>query len=750
MRYAVDLTAFQPRSLYPLGGDFAGSSPEGHTFAFNNYYLERDGRPFFAVSGEFHFSRMDPARWEDELIKMRMGGVNIVSTYLFWNHLEEEEGGFDFTGRRDVRRFVELCARHGLYVILRIGPFAHGEARNGGLPDWLYGKPFEVRSTSPGFLDCVRRLYGEIGKQVRGLFFRDGGPILAVQLDNEYMHAGAAWEITTGISNEWIPAGNEGDAYLLALRDIALSSGIVPAFFTATAWGGAACPSCMLPLWGGYAYRPWIFYSHRGEHPATEEYVYEDYCHDGKTYADDFAPAYDPESRPYACCEMGAGMMCCYYYRFVYPFKSVDALANIKLGSGCNFLGYYMFHGGTQPRGKRGEYMNEAQVAKISYDYQAALGEFGQLRESYRRLKTLHFFARFFGERLAPMETVLPDGASQIDPRDFQTLRFAVRTDGKSGFLFVNNFQDHLTLPARVHERVDIALPGETVSFDIGIASEENAILPFRMDLDGIRLRQANAQPVLRTTILGRILYVFITPEGMDGSLRFEESARVSLKSGAYPDARLYAVEKGSISFDLLLLSRPLADQMYLLKDGSLIFTEAALLEDEKGSLRLETDSAQNTLLCCPPDRLSASPACLRQPDRGPLGAYRADTQPREVPLDINPAEGHRWVIRLNEGDLEGLKDARLQVDYHGDIGLLYLNNTMIHDDFCNGGAWEIGLAEHREALKTHPLILTIKPVREGASIRAETAMAARSEDVSSLSAALKGVRVQPVYQIAL
>ena len=159
MRYEMDLRGYRPAPLYSLGEDFSGACARGDTISFNNYFMERNNTPYFAVSGEFHYSRMDDGRWEDEIIKMRMGGVNIVSTYLFWNHIEEAEGVFDFTGRRDLRRFVELCGKHGLYVILRVGPFAHGEVRNGGLPDWLYGKPFEVRTTHPEFLQYVRRLY---------------------------------------------------------------------------------------------------------------------------------------------------------------------------------------------------------------------------------------------------------------------------------------------------------------------------------------------------------------------------------------------------------------------------------------------------------------------------------------------------------------------------------------------------------------------------------------------------------------
>ena len=728
MKYQMDLSRYQAGARFDLGEDFRGSSPNGERISFNNFYMERNGEPFYPVSGEFHYSRMDASRWEDELIKMRMGGINIVSTYLFWNHIEEDEGVFDFSGRRDLRRFVSLCGKHGLYVILRVGPFDHGEVRNGGLPDWLYGKPFEVRQTNEGFLGYVRRLYGKIGEQVRGLFYSDGGPVIAVQLDNEYMHSSAMWEITTGISNEWINKGEDGEKYILALRDTALDCGLKPVFFTETAWGGAAYSPRVLPLWGGYAYRPWIFYSHRGEHPATEEYVYEDYHHNGAVCADDFTPAYPPEDRPYACCEMGAGMMCCYYYRFIYPYRSVDALANIKMASGCNFLGYYMFHGGTNPIGKHGAYLNEAQVPKISYDYQAALGEFGQIRESYSRLKSIHFFTRFFGDRLAPMETVLPEGASAIDPRNTETLRFAVRTDGKSGFLFVNNFQDHLTLPACKHDRVLVVTATDRYAFDISLASEENAILPFAMDLDGILLRQACAQPVLRTEKDGRILYVFMENDGMAADFRFGDGAEVIGNAGPLEGeaVRCFSVRQQTHAIEVLLISREMANRLFLLRDGSLVFSSAALLEDEQGGLRLETPEPENLLQCWPPERLGLSGKLQRMPECGPLGVWRADTEAAVLSMTVQQTARYKYILALPEMP-ENLKDLRLRIDYEGDIGMLFLSNTMISDHFCNGDTWEIGLREYREALKTEKPVLTVAPIREGAVASAESAMVARS-----------------------
>ena len=221
MAYKLNLENLKEKEIRPLGEDFKGTSAGGEEISFTNYYMMKNGKPYFGVSGEFHFSRMSDTRWEDEMIKMKMGGISVVATYLFWIHHEEEEGVFDFTGGRNLRKFVELCHKHGLYVILRVGPFDHGEVRNGGIPDWMYGKPFEARKLSEGFLFYTKRLYAKIGEQVAGLFFKDNGPIIGVQIDNEYMHSSAPWEITTGISNEWVFGGDEGDEYMLRLKDLA-------------------------------------------------------------------------------------------------------------------------------------------------------------------------------------------------------------------------------------------------------------------------------------------------------------------------------------------------------------------------------------------------------------------------------------------------------------------------------------------------------------------------------------------------
>lgn len=751
MKYRLNINRLNEKDIYELGTEFRGSNGAGEELSFTNYYMQKNNAPFFGVSGEFHYSRMSDSRWEDEIIKMKMGGLNTIATYVFWIHHEEEEGVFDFTGCRNVRKFIELCKKHGMYVILRVGPFDHGEVRNGGIPDWMYGKTFEVRKISEGFLYYTRRLYTEIAKQVEGLFYKDQGPIIGVQIDNEYMHSSAPWEITTGISDEWVFGGDEGEEYMLTMKALAAECGLLPVFYTCTGWGGAITPKSMLPLWGGYAFRPWLFYSYKGEHPATEEYVYQNFHKNGYECNYDFHPSYEPEEKPYACCEMGGGMACSYYYRFQYPYKSVDAMANIKIASGCNFLGYYMFQGGSNPVGKHGTFMNEGQVPKISYDYQAALGEYGQVRESYRRTKTIHQFTACFGERLCGLQTVLPEGASFIDPKDGDTLRYAVRTDGTRGFLFVNNYQDHALMPDKQGEQVLLELKDEMITFLISIAEDENAILPFHFDMDGVDLVWASAQPVTVVKNGDRNTWVFMVPDGMDGSFTFASGVQINGTDETTYQAHLdtgvdrFHVEDLDADFDVLVLSREFSNQMYQLKNGALVFTSEVILEDEDG-IRLETANAQNTVYTYP--ATGVLPTAPVSADI--LGVYTYETAEKTIAVTYERVAANRYTIRIPSDCVEGVKDALLQIDYQGDIGHAFIDGAMISDNFCNGATWEIGLKDFEEQLKDQCLTIYITPLKEGANVNVESAMAARKEEITSSIGEISNVRVCPVYEIKL
>lgn len=180
-----------PMKIHSEHLKLGGSNPNGDKISVNNYYVSINDKPFIPVTGEFHFSRYANQYWDEAIKKMKAGGINVIATYIFWNIHEENEGVFNWSGDRDLRKFIELCKKNSMYVIVRVGPFCHGEIRNGGLPDWLLGKPLQIRSNDQKYLSYIERLYNEAGKQLDGLYYKNGGPIIGIQIENEYQHSAA-------------------------------------------------------------------------------------------------------------------------------------------------------------------------------------------------------------------------------------------------------------------------------------------------------------------------------------------------------------------------------------------------------------------------------------------------------------------------------------------------------------------------------------------------------------------------------
>lgn len=740
---AYTLRPVRTGRYFPLGEKFAGQSPDGHFMAWTNAYLTVDDKPFFGIAGEIHYSRLDPSCWEDALRKMKACGVNVVSIYVFWIHHEEIQGRFDFSGRRDLRRFATLCGELGLYVILRLGPFNHGEVRNGGVPDWVYGMPFEPRSTDPGFLRLVKKLYDQIAGQVQGLLYKDGGPVIAAQLDNEYMHSAALWEDTRGTTNEYVNSSGEGDAYLLALKRLCMEAGLDVPFYTCTAWGGAAAPyeECV-PLWGGYPYAPWLITPETPDHPATEEYLYRDCRSENCSRYHSYNPLYPPADMPFACCEMGGGMQTSYAYRFRVDPRSVDALANVKVGSGCNFVGYYMFCGGTNPTGKKSRFLNELWCPKLSYDYQAPVGEFGQLRESYRRLRLLHGTLNTFGSFLCEMETSLPENADSLLPTDKKTLRYAARRNGVMGFLFLNNFQDH----AAMQDKTDIVFDLDTDQGKLRIPQEgslnlkegESCVLPFGLPILGDSLSYATMQPVyILKTDSGELWFCF-RPEGMRSEMVFSGAGKITFGDGEMETQTVHLPD-GDLQINCF--SREMAfglAQVVLQGTPHVLWSDATVTEDGD-ELLVESEKEEAELRLWPPAR-NAKELSLN----GTFSMHRFSFSQPMIQVKVRSLSDTRHVLIIPKGSLINIYDARLCIAYEGDAAQLFLSGELIADHFHNGGVWEVGLRELANRCLGKQLVLHIVPQKKGVRVMRD-AMAAMKETVAEQYARLVCVSVSAV-----
>lgn len=157
------------------------------TFTAGNKTFLLNGKPFVVKAAELHYPRIPRPYWDQRIKLCKALGMNTVCLYVFWNAHEPEEGKFDFSGQNDLAEFCRLCQKNGMYVILRPGPYVCAEWEMGGLPWWLLKKKdIRLREDDPYFLERVRKFEKEIGKQVGGLTIQNGGPIIMVQVENEY------------------------------------------------------------------------------------------------------------------------------------------------------------------------------------------------------------------------------------------------------------------------------------------------------------------------------------------------------------------------------------------------------------------------------------------------------------------------------------------------------------------------------------------------------------------------------------
>ena len=187
-----------------LGAEAKG----GPVLLANGDHFELDGKRLQIISGAIHYERVPRAYWRDRLKKARAMGLNTVETYVFWNVHEPRPGEYDFSGQYDVAEFIREAQEEGLYVILRPGPYACAEWEFGGYPAWLLKDPrMEVRSRNAAFMQAATRWLRRLGKELAPLQSGLGGPILAVQVENEYGSYGSDHEYMEEIHKALLDAG---------------------------------------------------------------------------------------------------------------------------------------------------------------------------------------------------------------------------------------------------------------------------------------------------------------------------------------------------------------------------------------------------------------------------------------------------------------------------------------------------------------------------------------------------------------
>jgi beta-galactosidase len=180
-----------------------------HVFSFGKNQFLLNGKPFQLISGEMHPARIPREYWRHRIQMARAMGCNTIAAYIFWNYHESSPGKFDFkSSNHNIAEFIRICQQEGMWVLLRPGPYVCAEWDFGGLPPYLLKIPdIKVRCMDPRYMAAVKRYVEHLSKEVSPLQCVNGGPILMVQVENEYGSFGNDKEYLETLRKYWINNG---------------------------------------------------------------------------------------------------------------------------------------------------------------------------------------------------------------------------------------------------------------------------------------------------------------------------------------------------------------------------------------------------------------------------------------------------------------------------------------------------------------------------------------------------------------
>ena len=611
-------------------------NPDGMKFEVDSRGFVIDGKHVLPVMGEIHYARVPEREWRREIQKMSAGGITILSTYVFWIHHEEEEGHWNWEGNKNLRRFIEVCQEEQMPVVLRIGPFCHGEVYQGGFPVWLADKAqsnpqqYKLRTTATGFLAATRNLYSNIFQQVKGLQWKDGGPIVGVQIENE-------------CRGPW--------TYYMALKEMAVEAGFDTPFYTRTGWpklNGNEEFGKLLPLYGDYADGFWDRDLTDMPGAYKDAFIMKDTRLSAVIATEALGKNQDTQmeakdlSYPYLTCELGGGMMPSYHRRINMSGKEVKPLAICKLGSGSNLPGYYMYHGGTNPYNPK-HTMAETQATAVtnyndmphmSYDFQAPLGEMGQPNwTAWHESRLLHQFLADWGEELSQMDVdTLSNHYARRGAFEFHNDYVRILNENGTAYITPRNWQ----------------------------LSTLNSQLSTTLDW-------ATAEPFCQTN---GILY-FIAIEG--------KKPQLCINGKVYTAKLNKPFKAAGMSF--CVLSREKAYTAYKIGD-KLYYSDGILYQDGNNIMEETWQTLPTTVNYV----LTKEHGGLREVK---MGSQKVAAQPIESDWE----KAATWTIS-NLNELNENLDLYLQIDYQGDVARIYADGILVEDNFWNGKPMLVRLSD--------------------------------------------------------
>ena len=427
------------------------------TFAASENTFLLNGQPFVVKAAEIHYPRIPRPYWEHRIKMCKALGMNTLCIYAFWNFHEQQEGVFDFSGNADVAEFCRLAQKNGMYVIVRPGPYACAEWEMGGLPWWLLKKKdIRLREQDPYFMERAKIFEEKLAEQLRPLAIQNGGPIIMVQVENEYGSYG------------------EDKPYMSAMRDIVRG-----------AWGDEmALFQCD---WSSNFWKNGL-----------DDLLWTMNFGTGANIDKQFERVKQMRpNAPLMCSEFWSGWFDKWGARHeTRPAKDMVDGMDEMLSKGISFS-LYMTHGGTSFGHWAGANSPGFAPDVTSYDYDAPINEYGQATPKYHELRTM--MAKYADGKLpavpkpaAPIVTVPRFELTEFAPFFYGTKLEEAKTGGAiktfeemdlgwGSMLYATVLPDipiQSVLTADIHDYAQVFIDGKFVGKIDRVKNEKSVTLP--------------------------------------------------------------------------------------------------------------------------------------------------------------------------------------------------------------------------------------------------------------------------------
>lgn len=715
---------------------------DAHGFIIN-------GRRQFLIGGEFHYFRTPHELWEDRLLKMARNGATLVTTYIPWNWHEPREGQERWDGDADIDRFLKLCRQHGLYVIVKPGPYCCAEWDFGGHPDWLLSKNIPLRVLNDAYLEYVRKWYRRVAEVIGPHLITRDGPIVCIQVENEYDHLMEYGE--EKISKE------DAIRYFTRLADMMNEFGVnIPKFANEAAF-----------LRG----HPQIIDT-RTYYPNIPLFQYWMYMHryfDGKIR--------DAKKGQPNCPTMILELQVGWFAQFgrplyIAPLHLTESVSKSVIALGASVLNYYMYVGGTTfpfwtCRGNIWDILPRGFGTCTTFDFGGSpIREWGELmsgRMDY--IRALSMFVKDFqplvmeaedSEDLGVLRSeeailrVAPDGARLDSALRSESENFAVlsRRLGNQYLVCIRNLG-----PESKTVDVGFIKDNSDVFRHLHLAARQTMLLPVNVEIPGTphTIEGSTSELLFARRIGGRTWFGVFGKPGSAGETKLRTAAPITAADDTEPiqiaDGTIRYVHRGAqvvrVGEDrMVILDQDLCGKVELLQQGILV-TDAYFvreMSEEEKRIRLDVqlrNGSKNRFLWFGDESPSSVTVagkpveCMRrgersefvvhQPKQKPLriewqGPWRAIGDTREAAPEFS-TDGWRRLnepISLEEAGLLDHGYIWYRAEFHlpddlAEASLVYLGNDCDRQRVYLNGAhlWEGITKEQRISLKS-----TMRPGR--------------------------------------